>query len=254
MSGQGSTVVHVESSGGQIVAHMQETVVRTLTPGGFDVVSGSAAPSRTQIIPGIVLQDSRPHSGGSDTADAAPIVRLFVPGTKAARVTLGITTSDGGGSTVNATAEPGVVTDVTLDDFPDGRYSFTVSSTEPVVAGARTTMATEDGRSDLGWFASAEPLGERTVTALASGANQRMSFVNPTRSDATVTFRSGDQTQRVSVVSGGMATVIVPLTTQLRLSGTEGLVAGVTYMAATASRASRCGRRPRLSTPIRVYP
>ncbi|WIB12994.1 DUF5719 family protein [Curtobacterium sp. MCPF17_052] len=29
---QGSTVVHVTSSGGQIVAHMQETVVRTLTP------------------------------------------------------------------------------------------------------------------------------------------------------------------------------------------------------------------------------
>ncbi len=48
---QGSTVVHVTSSGGQIVAHMQETVVRTLTPGGFDIVSGGAAPSRSSGHP-----------------------------------------------------------------------------------------------------------------------------------------------------------------------------------------------------------
>jgi hypothetical protein len=206
------------------------------------------------VVPGVVLQNSEEAQRGSDTADAAPIVRLFVPGTTAARVTLGITTSDGGGSTVNATAEPGVVTDVTLDDFPDGRYSFTVSSTEPVVAGVRTTMATEDGRSDLGWFASAEPLGERTVTALAAGANQRMSFVNPTRSDARVTIRSGDATQRVTVVSGGMATVIVPLTTQLKLSGTEGLVAGVTYMAADGIAGFPVRPATEVSTPIRVYP
>ncbi|WP_022907249.1 DUF5719 family protein, partial [Curtobacterium sp. B18] len=193
VSDQGSTVVHVESSGGQIVAHMQESIVRTLTPGGFDIISGGAAPATSQIIPGVVLDGAQEAQRGDDTADAAPIVRLFVPGAEAARVTLGITTADGGGSTVNATAEPGVVTDVALDDFPDGRYAFTVTSTEPLVAGARTTTPTDDGRTDVGWFASADPLGSSTITAVAPGENQRLTLVNPTRSDADVTIRSANR-------------------------------------------------------------
>lgn len=254
VSDEGSTVVHVESSGGQIVAHMQESVVRTLTPGGFDIVSGSAAPSRTQIIPAVVLKGAQEAQRGDDTADAAPIVRLFVPGTTAARVTLGITTADGGGSTVNATAEPGVVTDVALDDFPDGRYSFTVTSTEPVVAGARTTQPTEDGRSDLGWFASAEPLTDSTITALAPGDNQRLTFVNPTRTDAQVTIRSGDEEQTLDVVAGSTAITIVPLSKQLRMTGTGGLVAGVSYQGSSGIAGFPVRPATDVSTPVRVYP
>jgi hypothetical protein len=254
VSDQGSTVVHVESSGGQIVAHMQESIVRTLTPGGFDIVSGGAAPAQTQIIPGVVLQGAEAAQRGDDTADAAPVVRLFVPGSKAARVTLGITTSDGGGSTVNATAEPGVVTDVALDDFPDGRYSFTVTSTVPIVAGARTTTPTEDGRTDLGWFASAEPLGKTAITALAPGPNQRLTLVNPTRTDAAVTIRTGDEEQQVDVVSGGTSTVIVPLSKQLTLTGTTGLVAGVTYQGSDGIAGFPVRAATEVSTPVRVYP
>jgi len=254
VSDQGSTVVHVESSGGQIVAHMQESIVRTLTPGGFDIVSGGADPSTTQIIPGVVLAGAQEAQRGDDTADAAPIVRLFVPGTEAARVTLGITTSEGGGSTVNATAEPGVVTDVALDDFPDGRYSFTVTSTVPVVAGARTTTPTEDDRTDLGWFASAEPLGASAITALAPGPNQRMTLVNPTRTDARVTIRSGDEQQRVEVVAGATSTVIVPVSKQLVLTGTKGIVAGVTYEGSDGIAGFPVRAATEVSTPVRVYP
>lgn len=254
VSDQGSTVVHVTSSGGQIVAHMQESIVRTLTPGGYDVVSGGAAPSRTQIIPAVVLRGAQEAQRGDDSADAAPVVRLFVPGSRAARVTLGITTADGGGSTVNATAEPGVVTDVALDDFPDGRYSFTVTSTEPLVAGARTTVPTDDGRTDLGWFASAEPLGDEVVTAVAPGGDPKMDLVNPTRSDATVTIRSGDRSQEVDVPSGGTATVQVPVSTQLVLTGADGLVAGVGYDADDGVAGFPVRAATEVSTPLRVYP
>lgn len=254
VSDKGATVVHVESSGGQIVAHMQESIVRTLTPGGFDIVSGGAAPARTQVIPGVVLEGAQAAQRGDDTADAAPVVRLFVPGKEAARVTLGITTSNGGGSIVNATAEPGVVTDVALDDFPDGRYSFTVTSTEPLVAGARTTKPTDDGRSDLGWFASAEPLGASTITALAPGDNQRLTIVNPKRTDAQVTIRSGGESQQVDVVAGSTATVIVPLSKQLVLTGTKGLVAGVTYSGTDGIAGFPVRAATEVSTPVRVYP
>ncbi|MGW8433479.1 DUF5719 family protein [Curtobacterium citreum] len=251
---QASTVVHVTSTGGQIVAHMQESVVRTLTPGGYDVVSGGAAPSTKQVVPAVVLEKTQEAQRGDDTADAAPVVRLFVPGSRAARVTLGISTADGGGSTVNATAEPGVVTDVALDDFPDGRYAFTISSTEPVVTGVRSTSPTEDGRTDLGWFASAEPLTDSTITALAPGSAQRMTFVNPTRSDATVTIRSGDDRQRVTVASDGMATVTVPVSKQLVMTGTEGLVAGVTYAGSDGISGFPIRPATEESTPLRVYP
>ena len=251
---QGSTVVHMTSSGGQVVAHMQETIVRTLTPGGYDVVSGGAAPSRTQVIPAVVLDGADEAQRGEDTADAVPIVRLFVPGDVPARVTLGITTADGGGTTVDATAEPGVVTDVPLDDFPDGRYSFTISSTVPLVAAARTTAPTDDDRSDLGWFASAEPLTGTTVTAVAAGDGARLNLVNPTRSDATVRIRSGDDSREVAVPSGSTATVSVPSAQQLTLSGVDGLVAGVSYSGSNGIAGFPVRPTTQVSSPVRVYP
>jgi hypothetical protein len=251
---QGSTVVHVTSSGGQIVAHMQETVVRTLTPGGFDIVSGGAAPSRQQVIPAVVLEDAEGAQRGEDTADAAPVLRLYVPGTAVARVTLGITTADGGGTTVDATAEPGVVTDVPLDDFPDGRYSFTIDSSVPIVAGARTTTPTDDGRTDLGWFASAEPLSATTVTAVAAGSGARLNLVNPTREDATVTVRSGGDAQEVQVTSGSTATVSVPSAQQLTITGAAGLVAGVTYQGDDGIAGFPVRPETEVSSPVRVYP
>ncbi|KQS06495.1 hypothetical protein ASG04_15500 [Curtobacterium sp. Leaf183] len=254
VSDQGSTVVHVTSSGGQIVAHMQESVVRTLTPGGFDIVSGGAAPSRNQVIPAVALRGVQESQRGEDTADAAPVVRIFVPGTESARVTLGITTADGGGTTVNTTAEPGVVTDVALDDFPDGRYSFTVSSTQPVVTGARTTTPTEDGATDLGWFASAEPLGSRAITAVAAGAAARMDLVNPTTRDAEVTVRSGDDRQTVEVPSQSTATVSVPASKQLEITGARGLVAGVSYAGRDGVAGFPVRPASEVSTPVRVYP
>ncbi|WIE82041.1 DUF5719 family protein [Curtobacterium sp. MCPF17_021] len=256
VSDAASTVVHVTSSGGQIVAHMQESVVRTLTPGGYDIVSGGAAPSRSQVIPAVALADAQAAQRGDDTADAAPIVRLFVPGTKSARVTLGISTADGGGTTVNATAEPGVVTDVALDDFPDGRYSFTVTSTEPVVTGARTTTPTDGASSgtDLGWFASAEPLGNRTITAIAPGEGVRLNFVNPTSQDRSVTVRSGDERRTLKILSGATVTLPVQTAKQLTLTGTEGIVAGVTYRGADGIAGFPVRPATDVSTPVRVYP
>ncbi|MCS5508029.1 DUF5719 family protein [Curtobacterium flaccumfaciens pv. flaccumfaciens] len=254
VSDAASTVVHVTSSGGQIVAHMQETVVRTLTPGGYDIVSGGAAPTRSQVIPAVALANAKAAQRGSDTADAAPVVRLFVPGERSARVTLGITTADGGGTTVNATAEPGVVTDVPLDDFPDGRYSFTITSTAPIVAGARTTTPTDGDGTDLGWFASAEPLGERAITSIAPGDGARLNLVNPTRSDRTVTIRSGDEQRRVEVPSGATETLSVQTAKQLTITGADGVVAGVSYLGDDGIAGFPIRPATAVSTPVRVYP
>jgi hypothetical protein len=249
-----SPTVHVTATGGQVVATMQESVIRTLTPGGVDVVQGGAGPSRSQTIPGVVLQNAEQAQSGDDTADAAPIVRVFVPGTEAARMTLSITTAEGGGTAVSATAEPGVVTDVPLDDFPNGIYSMSIASTVPVVAGARTTTPTAGGRSDLAWFASAPTLTRSTLADVVDGPGAKLTLVNPTRSDATVSIRSATRTVKVLVASGTTATTAVDTSQPLRITGAAGLTAGVTYAGADGIAGFPIRPDPLVSTPITVYP
>ncbi|WNY34716.1 DUF5719 family protein [Curtobacterium flaccumfaciens] len=148
------------------------------------------------------------------------------------------------------------MTDVPLDDFPDGRYSFTVTSTQPIVTGARTTTPT-DGAStgtDLGWFASAEPLGDETITAIAPGEGVRLNFVNPTSEDRTVTVRSGDERRTLTLLSGATGTLSVPTAKQLTLTGTDGVVAGVTYRGADGIAGFPVRPATDVSTPVRVYP
>lgn len=255
VSDAASPVVHVTSSGGQIVATMQETVVRTLTPGGADIVQAAAAPSRTQTIPGVVLRYTDEAQQGDDTADAAPVVRVFVPGTATAHLTMALTTATGGGTTVQATADGGVVTDVPLDDFADGRYSITVSSDVPIVAGARTTTTTSGGRTDLGWFASAPTLTGTTLADVVDGPNVDLTLVNPGTRDATVRLvAAGRSTTTVTVAAGTTAITSVPTDTPLTIRGAAGLVAGVTYGGSTGIAGFPIRPGAVASTPVTVYP
>jgi hypothetical protein len=272
VSGASSPVVHVTSTGGQVVAMMQETVIRTLTPGGVDIVQSGAGPSLTQVIPGVVLRKAEQAQEGADSADAAPIVRVFVPGAKQASLTLSIRTADGGGTTVNATAQPGIVTDIPLDDFSDGTYSVTIAANHPVVAGARTSTPTTGGKTDLGWFASAPALSSSTLADVVDGPSARITFVNTTRQDATVRLRSGGgsggagggsgsgggagggSTQEITVTSGSTATIAVPTSKPLRITHARGLYAGVTYSGATGIAGFPVRSAPSVSTPITVYP
>jgi hypothetical protein len=249
-----SPVVHVTSSGGQIVAAMQESVVRTLTPGGVDIVQGAAAPSRTQTIPGVVLRETEEAQSGDDTADAAPIVRVFVPGTATADLTMSITTADGAGTTVTATADGGVVTDVPLDDFPDGQYSIAVSSTVPVVAGARTSTPTSDDEADLAWFASAPTLGRSTLVDVVDGPNATANFVNATTRDATVSLVTNGSTKQVEVPAGTTASTAFPTSRAVTIRGAQGLTAAITYRGGEGIAGFPLRPGATVSSPVTVYP
>ncbi|MCY7411684.1 MAG: DUF5719 family protein, partial [Salinibacterium sp.] len=52
-----SPVVHVTSTGGQVVANLQQSIVRGLEPSGMDIVGAVAQPSLSIVIPGLVLTD-----------------------------------------------------------------------------------------------------------------------------------------------------------------------------------------------------
>jgi hypothetical protein len=254
VSGAASPVVHVTSTGGLVAATMQETVIRTLTPGGVDIVQGSAAPSRSQVIPGMVLRKSDDAQQGDDTADAAPIVRVFVPGTKQAKLTLSFTTASGGGTTVNATAEPGIVTDIPLDDFTDGTYSVSVSSDRPVVASARTSTPTSGSKTDLAWFASAPALGSTVLADVVDGPDATLSLVNPTDHDATVEIRAGSSTKKLTVTSGSTAATGVSTSKPVEITGASGLRASVSYSGGEGIAGFPIRPDVKASTPVRVYP
>ena len=108
-----SPVVHVQSRGGRIVASLQQSVVRTLDPGGVDVVSGGAAPARQVVVPGIVVRDSASLEGAvsePSSADLQSVVRVYVPGEEAAQVSVTLSTADGTSVQFQTRAEAGRVT------------------------------------------------------------------------------------------------------------------------------------------------
>src|SRR5690606_23754623 len=93
-----SPVVRVTSLGGNVVAHLQQSTMRILEPGGVDIVGPGAAPATELVIPGLVVTghheiDELVGAPGYD--DITPILRLFVPGDQAASVAIAVT-PDGG--------------------------------------------------------------------------------------------------------------------------------------------------------------
>src|SRR6185312_13974682 len=92
--GATSPVVHVRSTGSQVVAGLQQTVVRTLEPGGVDVVGAVASPAREMVIPGLVLSNPdtiAAHASSPGYEDLASVLRFFVPGRTDAKAQITIT-------------------------------------------------------------------------------------------------------------------------------------------------------------------
>jgi hypothetical protein len=275
-------VVHVEARGGRVAATLQQSVVRGLQPGGIEWIGPSSDPSPTVIVPGVRLVQTR----GVDRAlsfdgwqDADAAVRIAVPGEVDAQVSVVVTpesTVGGTGSTVFELDVPaGTSTDVPLDSgfeaesgggFPDGRYTVTVESEVPIVAGVRASTADEPSTgatdefggaalpdSDLAWFSSADALGDRSVALAGGGPGAVLTAVN-----------AGDQPIEAQLVVGGATTPLtVPaggaVSTGLRageavLTGGVGLRVAISY-AGSGELAARTLAPPRpLAEPITVNP
>jgi hypothetical protein len=117
-------VVHVQSRGGSILASLQQSVVRGLAPGGVEMASATAPPSKHQVIPGMTVAGTAAATGGTEGyADTAPALRVLVPGDKPATVRVGIVGEKGtvgGGSSASATLQPKTVQEIPLDKLVDG--------------------------------------------------------------------------------------------------------------------------------------
>lgn len=257
-TGLSSPVVHVTSRGGQVVANLQETVVRTLQPGGVDIVGASEAPSTTQVVPGIVVRD--PEQVGAvveadEAADSGSVLRLYPTGDDAATVSVELADAEGTGSTFEVQVEAGRVTDVPVDGLAAGRYTAVLRSSVPVVAGVRTTTATAEGLVDLAWAASAPALEGTTQLTVPEGEGPALTLVNPGDEALTARLvRPDGGSEEVTVTSGGSVGVDVVPGETLTLEDADGLRAGVSLAGPGAIASWSVASPLPASTPVVVHP
>ncbi len=254
-----SPVVRVQSRGGSIVANLQQSTVRTLDPGGVDIVDPSSAPGTSSVIPGFTIANSAgvfAQQGQAGYADLVSVVRLLAPGTEVTHAEISVIPENSTAKVAPAalvTLKPGIVTDVPLGSFPDGPYTLSVSSDHPVVAGARASTVGSAGQSDFAWYSAAQPLTGHNVVTVADGPSPVASVANPAGEPITVT---------VTPTAGAAVTVTVPAGGALTIP-----VAGGGYTVASPSTffltvsylgdgelgAFSVGPPAMASDPIRVY-
>lgn len=171
-------VVHVTSTGGRVVASVQQTITRTLTPGGSDI-SGAQTPSGELVIPGVRVtpRDALAPIDVSETdhADVDPVLRLLLP-SGAAGITAEVSWIANGSTLEGAVASqvqltPGVVTELPMSGLVAGDYTVVVRAPEAILGAVRTSViadaslgeASLAGGVDFAWFQPAAPLGDRAV-------------------------------------------------------------------------------------------
>lgn len=184
--GQERLSVRVRSAGGPVAAHIQQSVLRGLTPGGVEFIAPSAAPALRQVVTGADIQDPAGLAGltgQSGFADAGPALQLTVPGSADAVIAIKVFGRDGqkalpGGGVV--TAKAGSVTEVPLAGVPAGPYTVSVSSDVSFTAAARATRGLAAGEaSDFAWSPASARLGSQHVVPVPGAGERYLIFGAP---------------------------------------------------------------------------
>ena len=151
-------VVHVTATSGRIVAAVRYDAENGSIPLGVEWIPRTDGPALTQTVPGIV--------GG----DGARRLILSTPGDIDATVSLNIVTADGsftptGFDAVDVPAGQVVSVDL-ADQLQKEAGAVVVTSTEPVVAGAISSLPPDKaGGADVGFTAAVPALSTPTVVA-----------------------------------------------------------------------------------------
>lgn len=212
-----SPVVHISSTGGQVVAELQESIVRGLDAGGVDIVGPTTSPSTLNVIPGLVLANvpavQALRVGGTDYDDLAAVLRMYAPGaTATVATTISVIPEDGGGNGTSFSydVDAGRVVDVPIGDLADGSYTVTIASAVPIVAAARVSTAQSGGPTDFAWLASSAELQDHAQFTVAPGSAPMLHLANQSAADAAVVLTpQGAALTTVPVPAGSSVSVPV---------------------------------------------
>ncbi|GGF14308.1 DUF5719 family protein [Subtercola lobariae] len=254
-----SPVIHVTAAGGTVLASLQQSVIRGLTPGGIDVAGPTGAPALTQTIAGVqIISTSAIAEQAADPAssDLPAALRVYVPGAAGATLTVTLKSETLGVADVTASysAAGGVVTDFPFPSLTDDSYSVIVSSDQPVVVGARSAVVS--GGTDFAWYQSSRAIGGTFMFVTATGPNPRLQLVNTTNTDAavTVTPTTGDTTPiTFTVAANSAAGQPVAANTPYTVVTSAPLTASVGYLGDGLISAFSVSPASPLAAPITIY-
>lgn len=188
--------LRVRASGGEVAAHLQDSELAGLVPGGTELLTPGAPPATEQLLPGVVL--------GEDTLDGS-VLRVLNPGEEEAEVSVELLGADDAQEVPGAqdvAVDPGTVLDISLAGLPAGEWSVRVRGTEPVAASALLLRGPADGPTDRAWV-SATPLlsdaGYVLPGRLAGGATLVVANASDDAQTVTVVPTGGDGTAREPV-------------------------------------------------------
>jgi hypothetical protein len=253
-------VVRVRTTGGEVVASLQQSYEQGIQPRGAEMVGATGAPARQQLIPGVTIASMAAIQGAQSAEGVGvdyPVVRVLVPGDTDAQITIGAVGEAGtaAGNSYATTVKSGTVAEVPLDQLKDGSYTVTVNSSVPVVAAVRTSVIGTKTR-DFSWFSSARPLQKELLAAVPRDGSATLHFANTGSADKTITVQgsaAGGKPAKLAVpAEGGAVLRVAPGT--YRITGADGLFASVSL--AADGRASSFALSPpgALAAPITVYP
>jgi len=251
-------VVHVQTTGGEVVATMQQSFEQGIQPQGVELTGATGAPSRQQIISGMTIANlaavTAAESGESVSVEF-PALRIFVPGTTDADVTVGVVGEEGtaAGTSHAQTVKAGNVAEIPLTDLKDGSYTVTINSSVPVVAAARTTSIGASKR-DFAWFVSSAPLGDSLLAAVPTGPGGVLHLANPDEKDRTVTITPAGGKAATLVVPAEGAAHLAVSATRYTIENAEGLRGSVSFAADGANSTFALAPPGPLAAPIEVYP
>ncbi|MBW8870734.1 MAG: hypothetical protein JF618_00655, partial [Leifsonia sp.] len=255
-----ASVVRVQTSGGEVVASLQQSYEQGIQPRGAEIAGGTGSPARQQILPGVTIASMAAIQAAQSAEGVGvdfPVVRLLVPGDTDAQVTIGAVGEAGtaAGESYATTVKAGTVAEVPLDHLKDGNYTVTVNSSVPIVASARTSVIGAKTR-DFTWFASARPLQKGLLAAVPSGGSATMHFANPGEKDQAITVvgvTGGGKQSKLTVPAEGGVTLKVAAGSY-RVTGAGALYGSVSFSAEGRASSFTLAPPGALAAPITVYP
>ena len=282
-----SPVVHVQSTGGQVVAGLEQSTVRGITPGGIDFVGATAAPALTTVLPGVVVTGTeavQALQGETGYDDLQTTLRVYLPSDKPSTASITILAENGTvtGKPIRADLQAGSVTDLPLDQLSDGNYTVIVSSKVPVLASVRVSTASNGntpaaptttapgttttdtaetattsaaaGQSDFAWITPASLLTSSVLVPIASGMTASIHLENPTSGAETVTLHAVSGADITKTVGAHKAVSIPVLAGHTyRLTGFRQLYASVSGVANGLVTSYGVSPLARGEGPIRVF-
>ncbi|QAV69962.1 hypothetical protein ESZ53_05650 [Salinibacterium sp. UTAS2018] len=264
--GASSPVVHVTSTGGQITAELQQTIVRGLDAGGVEIVGQTQAPSRTLVIPSMVVTNLEAvqalRGSAEQTDDVIAAIRVFVPGDEPTTMTATLTPADTDRDPITFTLDlsAGVVTDIPIEELATGEYTVAIESEDPIVAAARTTSGKlnssgEVTATDFAWFTASPPLTGDTQLTIATGLDAVLNIANPSEAGVTLELAvMGEESEEYVIDAGQTLRLPVDNGDTLTANHSDRLFASVTQAENGFLSSYAIDPQTPGSSPLTVFP